>query len=137
MRFLPNWRCNRRGGVEAVALGLSLLASVLIFGKARKASPSRQLSVLRMRIVQTAKDVEAINVALLMDKDRTVEQRKKDQTLYIESKNRVLKATRIYNKMRGDYAKLKKFARSDREQVVALLVATARAFTSERRSGNE
>jgi hypothetical protein len=113
-------RWARRGDVAAVLIGVTLITGLIFAKKRKRLPPAKQITVLRMDIARTAKNIEmAFSKGLI------------DQAVYTGARTRVLKAKSVYNELLANFKRYGSIARSERQQVVALLASAARTVRDE------
>lgn len=110
--LLGRWGC--RGDAVAVIIGVSLLGLLLTGAKTPRLSPAQHLNVLSMKIVMTARNIEDARRLEIID-----------EVAYTRAKKQVAEAVSTYNTLVGKYQAYGTVARSERLQVVAMLVAAA------------
>jgi hypothetical protein len=116
-------RKMRLGEATAYIIGVAIIGLIGLASRKPKLSPGQQLNVLRMKIVRVARDVrEAHELKIL------------DDAGYTRAKEKIAKASRGFNTLVRKYNRYGKIARSEKQQVVALLVAAVQA-TREVRDG--
>ena len=112
-------RWMRRGGAAQVVLAIGVLG--LLFGaRTPKLSPGQQINVLRMQIVRTTRNLDAArDVGLVQEEE------------YQEARAKLLRAVKRYNILVRNFKRYKQVARTDQQEVVALLLAVGRAVKEE------
>lgn len=108
-------RRRRLGEAIAVILAVAVVGTLLLGKRAAKQGPAAQLSLVRMKIVETANVIEAAHKEGAINDEQ-----------YAEAKKTVFKAVRRYNIAYRHFEDFKVFAADDREEILALLLAVAK-----------
>lgn len=103
----------RRGEAVTILVGATLIGLLgFAFRKKPKLSAGQQINVLRMRIVATARNIKEAHELKILD-----------DAAYKGAREKVVNASKRFNTLVRRYKQYGTFARSEKQQVVALLIA--------------